>query len=147
MSSHLLPDTTAPSTPLNKGIQGIQDAQDTQDAQDWPSAASAVKCQLDQTIATQRQLFKKVKKGFQEQSLKLATARHQIELLQAQVNDSIPRKRKAVKMDPNTKFATIKEVREAQHEAGDVESDTDESSAFDTPSVAEECIVVASRDY
>ncbi|KAK2007966.1 hypothetical protein LZ32DRAFT_665866, partial [Colletotrichum eremochloae] len=63
------------------------------------------------------------------------------------VNNSIPRKKKAVKIDPNIKFATIREVWEAQREAGDVESDTDESSASDTPSVAEECIVVASRDY
>ncbi|KAK2774843.1 aldehyde reductase [Colletotrichum kahawae] len=30
--------------------------------------------QLEQSIATQRQLFRKVKKGFQEQSMELATA-------------------------------------------------------------------------
>ncbi|KAK2729727.1 transposase [Colletotrichum kahawae] len=30
--------------------------------------------QLEQSIATQRQLFRKVKKGFQEQSFALATA-------------------------------------------------------------------------
>ncbi|KAF5528421.1 hypothetical protein CGCA056_v001727 [Colletotrichum aenigma] len=99
--------------------------------------------QLEQSIATQRQLFRKVKKGFQEQSMELATAQHQIQLLQAQVNNSITRKRKAVHIDPNTKFATISDVRQAQIEAGDALDDTHESSASDYPSEAESCIIVA----
>jgi hypothetical protein len=82
--------STTLSTPLKKAGRDIQDTQDSQDTQDIDGWASAVKwstprkireldnqlrlfTQLDQTIATQRQLFKKVKKGFQEQSLQLAT--------------------------------------------------------------------------
>ncbi|KZL80522.1 transposase, partial [Colletotrichum incanum] len=98
---------------------------------------------LDQSIATQRQLFRKVKKGFQEQSFQLATAQHEIQLLQAQVNNSTKRKNKAVKVDPNTKFATISNIRQSQIEAGEVEVDTDGSSVSDYPSEAESCIVVA----
>ncbi|KAF5504878.1 hypothetical protein CGCF413_v004528 [Colletotrichum fructicola] len=128
MSSLLLPKASsaslALSTPLNKKAKGAYDAQNSQDNEEWVSGSSAVKwstprkmkdlgdqlhlyIQLEQSIATQRQLFRKVKKGFQEQSMELATAQHQIQLLQAQVNNSITRKRKAVHIDPNTKFATI----------------------------------------
>ncbi|KAK1839747.1 transposase [Colletotrichum chrysophilum] len=164
MSSLLLPKastTTAtpstPSTPLNKTAQSIQDAQDISGL---ASAGSAVAwstpkrvkdldsqlqlfSQLEQSITTQRQLFRKVKKGFQEQSIQLATAQHEIQLLQAQVNNSAARKRKAVKVDPNTKFATIGDIQQAQIEASEVEINTDESSASDYPSEAESCIVVA----
>ncbi|KAK1837848.1 transposase [Colletotrichum chrysophilum] len=150
-----LPTTTqgiiaslAPSTPLNKKAKGAYGAQNAHDNEELVSASSAVKwstprkmkdlgnqlhlySQLEQSIATQRQLFRKVKKGFQEQSMELATARHQIQLLQAQASKSITRKRKAVHIDPNTKFATISDVRQAQIEAGDVADDTDESSASD----------------
>ncbi|KAF4485940.1 Pogo transposable element with KRAB domain [Colletotrichum fructicola Nara gc5] len=164
MSSLLLPKASsaslALSTPLNKKAKGAYDAQNAQDNEEWVSGSSAVEwstprkmkdlgdqlhlySQLEQSIATQRQLFRKVKKGFQEQSMELATAQHQIQLLQAQVNNSITRKRKAVHIDPNTKFATISDVRQAQIEAGDALDDTHESSASDYPSEAESCIIVA----
>ncbi|KZL84093.1 transposase [Colletotrichum incanum] len=161
MSSLLLPKAATPSTPLNKAAQGIQGIQDTQDTEGWASASSAVawstprkirdlNSQLDlfsklgQSIATQRQLFRKVKKGFQEKDFQLATAQQQIQLLQAQVSNTAARKRKTVKIDPNTKFANISDIRQAQIEAGEAEIDTDESSASDCPSEAESCIVVAS---
>ncbi|KDN72148.1 putative transposase [Colletotrichum sublineola] len=159
MSSHLLPDKTTPLTPLNKAKKGGQDAQDIEG---WASVISSGQwstprkrrelddqlrlfTQLDQTIATQRQLFRMVKKGFQEQAFKLAAAEHQIQLLQARVDNSVARKRKAVQLDLNTKFATIKEVRQAQIKAGDAESELDESSASELSSEAESCIIVASR--
>ncbi|KZL81475.1 transposase [Colletotrichum incanum] len=164
MSSLLLPKASNPlSTPLNQtaqDAQSIQGIQDTQGIDGWASASSAVLwstprkareldsqlhlfSKLDQSIATQRQLFRKVKKGFQEQSFQLATAQHEIQLLQAQVNDSTKRKKRAVKVDPNTKFATISNIRQSQIEAGEVKVDTDGSSASDYPSEAESCIVVA----
>ncbi|OHW89554.1 transposase, partial [Colletotrichum incanum] len=55
------------------------------------------------------------------------------------------RKKKSVKVDPNTKFATISNIRQSQIEAGEVRINTAESSASDCPSEAEICIVVASR--
>ncbi|OHX01204.1 transposase [Colletotrichum incanum] len=95
ISSLLLPKASHPPlTPLNQTAQdsqGIQGIQDTQSIDRWASALSAVLwltprkareldsqlhlfSKLDQSIATQRQLFRKVKKGFQEQSFQLATA-------------------------------------------------------------------------
>lgn len=154
--------TTTPSTPLNKVARDKHIAQDAHGIEGWASASSAVKwstprkvkdlgdqlhifSQLEQNIATQRQLFRKVKKGFQEQSFALATAQQKIELLEAKVANTASRKRKAVQLDPNTKFATIKEIRQAQIEAGEAENDSDESSASELPSEAESCIIVASR--
>ncbi|KZL84775.1 fad binding domain-containing protein, partial [Colletotrichum incanum] len=77
---------------------------------------------LDQSIATQRQLFRKVKKASKS------------------INNSTKRKKKGVKVDPNTKFATISNIRQSQIEAGEVKVDTDGSSASDYPSEAESCI-------
>ncbi|CCF44972.1 hypothetical protein CH063_14207 [Colletotrichum higginsianum] len=87
----------------------------------------------------------KVKKGFNEKAYELATAQHKLELLQAQVTNTTVRKRKAVQLDPNTKFATISDVQKAQVEAGEKEDTAGESSESDLPSEAEDCIVVASR--
>ncbi|KAK1843654.1 transposase [Colletotrichum chrysophilum] len=137
-SSTTTPST--PSTPLNKVARDNPMAQNAHGIDCWALASSAVKwstprkvkdlgdqlhifSQLEQSIATQRQLFRKVKKGFQEQSFALATAQQKIELLEAKVANTASRKRKAVELDPNTKFATIKEVRQAQIEAGVAESD------------------------
>ncbi|KAF5500025.1 hypothetical protein CGCA056_v014974 [Colletotrichum aenigma] len=148
MSSLLLPKASsaslALSTPLNKKAKGAYDAQNSQDNEEWVSGSSAVKWStLRKMKDLGDQLHLKVKKGFQEQSMELATAQHQIQLLQAQVNNSITRKRKAVHIDPNTKFATISDVRQAQIEAGDALDDTHESSASEYPSEAESCIIVA----
>ncbi|TID04590.1 putative transporter [Colletotrichum higginsianum] len=77
----------------------------------------------------------KVKKGFSEQAYELATAQHKLELLQAQVTNTAVRKRKAVQINPNTKFANIKDIQKAQVEAGDKEDITDESSEADLPRV------------
>ncbi|GKT92706.1 transposase [Colletotrichum tofieldiae] len=101
--------------------------------------------ELDNDASTQRLLFMKVKKGFSEQAYSLATAQHKLELLQAQVTNTAARKRRTVQIDPNTKFANIKDIQKAQIEAGEKEDITDESSEADLPSEAESCIVVASR--
>ncbi|CCF47091.1 hypothetical protein CH063_04050 [Colletotrichum higginsianum] len=92
--------------------------------------------ELDNDAHTQRLLFMKVKKGFSEQAYELATAQHKLELLQAQVTNTAVRKRKAVQINPNTKFANIKDIQKAQVEAGDKEDITDESSEADLPTFA-----------
>ncbi|GKT92714.1 transposase [Colletotrichum tofieldiae] len=101
--------------------------------------------ELDNDASTQRLLFIKVKKGFSEQAYELATAQQKLELLQAQVANTAARKRRAVQLDPNTKFANIKDIQKAQIEAGEKEDITDGSSESEYPSEAESCIVVASR--
>ncbi|GKT60994.1 transposase [Colletotrichum tofieldiae] len=100
--------------------------------------------ELENNASTQRLLFMKVKKGFSEQAFELATAQQKMELLQAQVANTAVRKRKAVQLDPNTKFANIKDIQEAQIKAGEKEDNAAESSDSDLPSEAGSCIVVAS---
>ncbi|CCF32184.1 transposase [Colletotrichum higginsianum] len=101
--------------------------------------------ELDNDASTQRLLFMKVKKGFSEQAYKLATAQQKLELLQAQVTNTAVRKRRAVQLDPNTKFANIKDIQQAQIKAGEKVDNAAESSDSDLPSEAGSCIVVASR--
>ncbi|TIC94314.1 hypothetical protein CH35J_009308 [Colletotrichum higginsianum] len=159
MSSLLLPTTPKPSASSDQVSKGQSRGKE---AEGWASASSAVAwstprkmkdlsgqlklfTELDNDAHTQRLLFMKVKKGFSEQAYELATAQHKLELLQAQVTNTAVRKRKAVQINPNTKFANIKDIQKAQVEAGDKEDITDESSEADLPSEAESCIVVASR--
>jgi 4-hydroxybenzoate polyprenyltransferase len=155
MSPLLLPSTPGPSDQACKGQnKGVG-------AEEWASASSAVAwstprkmkdlagqlklfTELDNDASTQRLLFRKVKKGFSEQAYQLATAQHKLELLQAQVTNAMARKRKAVQLDPNTKFATITDVKKAQIKAGEREDDAAESSGSDCPSESGSCIVVAS---
>ncbi|TQN64877.1 hypothetical protein CSHISOI_10461, partial [Colletotrichum shisoi] len=56
-----------------------------------------------------------------------------LELLQAQVTNNTARKRRTVQIDPNAKFANIKDIQKAQIEAGKKEDITDESSEADLP--------------
>ncbi|CCF41967.1 hypothetical protein CH063_12091 [Colletotrichum higginsianum] len=101
--------------------------------------------ELENDAFTQRLLFRKVKKGFSEQAYELANTQQKLELLQAQVTNTAVRKRRAVQLDPNTKFANIKDIQQAQLKAGEKEDDAAESSDSEYPSEAESCIVVASR--
>ncbi|KZL64103.1 transposase, partial [Colletotrichum tofieldiae] len=159
MSPLMLPSTPGPSDQGSKGIQGQAGSKE---AEGWVSASSAVAwstprkmkdlagqlklfTELDNDASTQRLLFIKVKKGFSEQAYELATAQQKLELLQAQVANTAARKRRAVQLDPNTKFANIKDIQKAQIEAGEKEDITDGSSESEYPSEAESCIVVASR--
>ncbi|KAL0940515.1 transposase [Colletotrichum truncatum] len=92
---------------------------------------------------TQRLLFRKVQKGFDEQSYKLAVAQRKIEALEAEVEASRARKRKKVTTSPNSKFANIEAIRKAQIEAGEIEDSSDESSKSDLPTLEGNSIVVA----
>ncbi|CCF41338.1 transposase [Colletotrichum higginsianum] len=162
MSSLLLPTTPKPSASSDQVSKGQSRGKEGREAEGWASASSAVVwstprkmkdlagqlklfTELDNDASTQRLLFMKVKKGFNEKAYELATAQHKLELLQAQVTNTTVRKRKAVQLDPNTKFATISDVQKAQVEAGEKEDTAGESSESDLPSEAEDCIVVASR--
>ncbi|CCF39895.1 transposase [Colletotrichum higginsianum] len=145
MSSLLLPTTPKPSASSDQVSKGQSRGKEGREAEGWASASSAVVwstprkmkdlagqlklfTELDNDASTQRLLFMKVKKGFNEKAYELATAQHKLELLQAQVTNTTVRKRKAVQLDPNTKFATISDVQKAQVEAGEKEDTAEEGS-------------------
>ncbi|KAK1852830.1 transposase [Colletotrichum chrysophilum] len=158
MSPLLLENTSTPAKPAGQVCKGLSDGKASEK---WAADTSAVPwstpkkrdelqdqfslfSKLDNDEHTQRLLFRKVQKGFDEKAYQLAVAQRKIEALQAEVDASRARKRKKVKMSPNSKFADIEAIRRAQIEAGELESSTDESSESENPSDSESCIVVAS---
>ncbi|KAF6825092.1 transposase [Colletotrichum plurivorum] len=90
---------------------------------------------------TSRLLFKKITKAFDEKVSQLATAAIRIEGLEARLEAAKPRKRRKVKMSPNSKFADIEAIHKAQLESGDIEAVEVESDASSEPEIIQECIV------
>ena len=72
-------------------------------------------------LPTQRQLFRKITKGFDKKDFILAEIKYRIEQLEARVEQLESRKRRKVRTSPNSKFADIEAIRQAQIEAGDRE--------------------------
>ncbi|KAF6811239.1 transposase [Colletotrichum musicola] len=97
---------------------------------------------LDGDVTTRRLLFQKVAKGWDEKDHQLAVAQRKIEALEAEVAVTRARKRKKVKMSPNSKFADIVAIRRAQIDAGDVDDDSDKSGDPDYPRDDASCIIV-----
>src|SRR5690606_12132259 len=130
--------------------------------QQWDIAASAVTwstprkvvdlhdqlalySQLDQPTSTQRLLFRKVQKGFEEKDNQLAALQSRVQALEEQAEDAKPRKKKRVQISPNSKFADIRAIHQAQIEAGDKNNGTAESSDSELSSELGNCIIVASK--
>ena len=99
----------------------------------------------DPDLVTQRILFRKITKGFEEHESILASQEVQIQSLKAQLEAARPRKRKRVRTSPNSKFADIRAIRRAQNEAIRSTEATIEAEASDSSSVSElslECVMV-----
>ena len=79
---------------------------------------------------TQRLLFRKILKGFEEQESTLADHSYRIQSLEVQLEKARPRKRMKVKTSPNSKFADITDIRRTQIAAGDaiIEENDEEGS-------------------
>ncbi|KAJ3552019.1 hypothetical protein NPX13_g11219 [Xylaria arbuscula] len=95
---------------------------------------------------TQRLLFSKVKKAFVEKDTQLAFERRENEAWKAKFEAAIPRKRKKVELSPQSKFASIEDIRRGQIAAGDVVDASSDSIGSDLTSEAEDCIVVGADD-
>jgi hypothetical protein len=96
----------------------------------------------EQGFFTQRLLFRKILKGFEEQESVLADKELQIKSLETQLEAARPRKRRKVKTCPNSKFADISAIRQAQQEANGeaIEGEaTDDDNQSDTTL---DCILV-----
>ncbi|KAK2746107.1 DUF300 domain-containing protein [Colletotrichum kahawae] len=147
MSPLLLENVSTPAKQASQVCKGLSDGKASEK---WAADASAVPwstpkkrdelqdqfslfSKLDNDEHTQRLLFRKVQKGFDEQAYQLAVAQRKIEALQAEVDASRARKRKKVRISPNSKFADIEAIRRAQTEAGELENSTDESSESENP--------------
>lgn len=159
MSRLLVENANAATTPTNDTRLDVLEGPATlgltsgSQLQPWttPTKTTEMRTQLvklTQQIkptSTQRLLFQKVSKAFDNKDFDLALLQRENEALRAQLEAIKPRKRKKVKTSPNSKFANIKSIRKAQLEAGYVEDQSVESSASENPSEAGSCIVVASK--
>ena len=70
----------------------------------------------NQDHLTQRLLFRKIVKGFEEQESVLANHELKIQSLEVQLEKARPKKRKKVKISPNSKFADIQAIQRTQNE-------------------------------
>ncbi|KAK8050066.1 transposase [Apiospora phragmitis] len=99
---------------------------------------------LEKNTAIQRQLFRKVRKAFDEKDVQVAILERQVEALQAQLEAARPRKRKKVDLSPNSRFATIEDIQHTQMAVGEAEITSNEESDSEI-SEAGSCIIVAVR--
>ena len=115
---------------LTPGISGTQansttwitsQSRDFSSAVAWttPKKAQELKDQLRTLVSldagdhTARLLFRKVQKAYDSKDFELAKAQARIKDLEAQLEDVRPRKRKKVKISPNSKFADIRAIHRA----------------------------------
>nr|XP_036576889.1 transposase [Colletotrichum truncatum]KAF6783710.1 transposase [Colletotrichum truncatum] len=157
MSPLLLENASKPSKP---GYSTPMRASDGGKDENWASATSIVAwstpkktvdlydqlslfSKLDKDQQTQRLLFRKVQKGFDEKDYQLATAEKKIAMLEAEVEAGMVRKRRKVQMSPNSKFANIEAIHKAQIEASEIKDSSDESSEPELPIKTGDSITVA----
>jgi hypothetical protein len=91
---------------------------------------------------TQRYLFRKILKRWEQKDIDLAIASRKNQELEAKIEASRKVRRKKVQIDPNESFANIEAIRKAQIEAGEVSTDSDGSEDSETPSETRSVIVV-----
>jgi 4-hydroxybenzoate polyprenyltransferase len=114
-----------------------------------PRKSTEIKAQVarfqmleDSHPSTQRLLFRKIIKGFEEQESVLADNGHRIQSLEVQLEKARPRKRMKVRTSPNSKFVDIAKIREAQLAAGEGRpGDEDKEEANKSDSTLD-CILI-----
>ena len=72
----------------------------------------------------------------------MAQANLRINQLEAKIEQLEPRKRRKVKTSPNSKFASIRAIKQAQIEAGDREIEEEDSDSSTNSTSIGDCIEV-----
>jgi hypothetical protein len=103
-----------------------------------PRKSTEIKAQVarfqeleDQGPSTQRLLFQKIVKGFEDQEATLASHSYRIQSLEVQLEKARPRKRRKVRTSPNSKFVDIAKIRQAQLAAREAGSDIEDEEEAD----------------
>ena len=89
---------------------------------------------------TQRQLFRKITKGFDEKDSLLTDARLRIQALEAQLEAAKPKKRRKVQISPNSKFADIEAIQAARNTIAGIEANPEDSDSSDISTIISDCI-------
>ena len=93
-------------------------------------------------LPTRRQLFKNLAKGWDEKYSALAQAELRIKQLETRIEGSQPKKRRKVRVSPNSKFASVRAIKVAKIEAGDRNNEEGDSNAFINTEATCDCIEV-----
>jgi 4-hydroxybenzoate polyprenyltransferase len=96
-------------------------------------------------LRTRRMLFRKIGKAYNHMEFDLAAMRRENEALKAEIENKRGNKRKKVELSPNSKFASIADIRRAQRAAGDEIDSSDESEVSDLSEMIESCIEVGCK--
>ena len=92
----------------------------------------------DSRPSTCRVLFRKVAKSLDDKDFTIASHQLRIQQLEARVEQLAPRKRRKVQTSPNSRFARIRAIREAQIKAGDRQVGSNEGElAEDSKSIGD----------
>ena len=98
---------------------------------------------VDETdIPTRRLLFRKIQKGFDAKDYELVQSKKRIKQLEQKLEEIIPKKRRMVKTSPNSRFAGIEAIYQAQIEAGDREIEIKDSDSIYETDTTGDCIEV-----
>jgi 4-hydroxybenzoate polyprenyltransferase len=94
------------------------------------------------STTTQRILFRKVSKAYDEKDWQLGNALRENQKLKSQLEATRPTKRRKVETSPNSRFVTIRAIRRAQIEAGAIEAESADEEGSENTIEEEDCIVV-----
>jgi hypothetical protein len=97
---------------------------------------------LDTDLSTNKLLFRKITKAFDEKDSLLATAERRVDHLERQLEVARPKKRKRVRTSPNSKFVDIDAIWQAQNEANGVEIEEDDEEESTGSESEKSCIEV-----
>ena len=92
-----------------------------------------------------RTLFRKVERAFNRKEFEITTLQRKVDSLMAELDNKKGGRRKKVEMSPNSKFASIKEIKRAQRLAEPVTESSDESECSDSSEMIESCIEVGCK--
>jgi hypothetical protein len=96
----------------------------------------------DSNPFTQRLLFQKIIKGFEEQKSVLADHSYRIQSLEVQLEKARPRKRMKVRTSPNSKFADIAKIRRTQLAAGEARPEGEDEEEANKSDSTLDCILI-----
>jgi hypothetical protein len=114
-----------------------------------PRKSNEIKAQVarfqeleDQGPSTQRLLFRKIVKGFEDQEATLANHSFRIQSLEVQLEKARPRKRRKVRTSPNSKFTDIAKIQQAQLAAGEARPDIEDNEEANLSDSTIDCILI-----
>jgi hypothetical protein len=113
-----------------------------QKSQDIRDQAYQIMALGDTDSSTRRVLFRKLTKSLDSKDYIITEQELRIKQLEARLEQLAPRKRRKVRTSPNSKFAKIRAIKQAQIEAGDRQAEAEDSDSSKKSDSTIDCIIV-----